>query len=71
MQPNSIPEPVRVEHERTPAEFPAAGNNFVTIMKLEDVPDSLALLEAFAFVQDCEIALEVFRQQRKAEQAAE
>lgn len=70
MQPNSIPEPVRVEHERTPAEFPTAGNNFVTIMKLEDVPDSLALLEAVAFVQDCEIALEAFKQELEAKQAA-
>ena len=60
MQLNSIPEPVRVENERTPTPFPASGNNFVTVFALDDSTDTLALLEAVAFLHDCEIALAEF-----------
>ena len=60
MQPNSIPEPVRVEHERTPTLFPTAGDNFETVACLDDVPDPLALLEAVAFLHDYKIALAEF-----------
>ena len=60
MQLNSIPEPVRVENERTLATFPASGNNFVTVTCLDDIQAPLALLEALAFVQDCQVALATF-----------
>ncbi len=60
MQLNSIPEPVRVENERTLATFPASGNNFVTVTCLDGIQDPLALLEALAFVQDCQVALAAF-----------
>ncbi|OQW99168.1 MAG: hypothetical protein BWK73_50945 [Thiothrix lacustris] len=66
MQPKSIPEPVRVEHERTLTAFPESGNNFVTVTALNGVQDPLALLEALAFVQDCAVALAAFERLQAA-----
>lgn len=61
MQPKSISETVRVENEHaTPTPFPTSGNNFTTVACLDGVQDQLALLEAAAFVRDCEIALAAF-----------
>ena len=60
MQLNSIPEPVRVENERILAPFPTSGNNFVTVACLDGIQDPLALLEALAFAQDCQVALAAF-----------
>lgn len=66
MQPKSIPEPVRAEHERTPAPFPTSGNNFVTVAYLDDDQAPLALLEAIAFVNDCAVALTEFERLKQA-----
>lgn len=61
MQLNSIHEPVRVENERTPAPFPTSGNNFVTLLSLDDTQDdALALLEALGFVSDMQLMLDEF-----------
>ena len=69
MQLDSIPEPVRVENERTPAAFPESGNNFVTVTCLEGCQDPLALLEALAFVQDCQAALAAFEHLQVGQQS--
>lgn len=60
MQPNSIPEPTRSEHERNSTPFPASGDNFVTVLALDNISDTLALLEAVAFLHDYKIALAEF-----------
>jgi len=52
MQPKSIPEPARVENERTPTPFPQSGNNFVTVARLDDLNDPFAFMDALAFVHD-------------------
>lgn len=62
MQPKSIPEPVCVENERTPAPFPKSGDNFVTVTQLDNLNDPFAFLEALAFVHDCTVALDAFKQ---------
>lgn len=64
MQPKSIHEPVRVENERTPATFPESGNNFTTLACLDRVQDPLALLEAFALLQDFKAALAEFEREQ-------
>ena len=46
MQLNSIHEPVLVENEHTPTPFPRSGNNFTTILCLDDIKDTDALLDA-------------------------
>ena len=58
MQPKSIPEPARSEHEHLP--FPTAGDNFQTVACLDGISDPLALLEALAFLEDVRIAWEAF-----------
>lgn len=67
MQPKSIPEAVRAEHERTPAPFPSAGNNFVTVTRLDEAQDPLALLEAITFLHDVAAAYAEFDRQQGGE----
>lgn len=62
MQPNSIPEPLRPANERTQPTFPASGDNFTTMACLDDVPDTLALLEAIGWLEDYRIALADFEE---------
>ena len=64
MQLNSIHEPVRVENERTPTPFPSSGNNFTTVLSLDDTQDNaLVLLEALGFVHDMKLMLDEFHRQ--------
>jgi hypothetical protein len=58
MQPNSIPEPARSEHERLP--FPTAGDNFQTVACIHEAGDLLALLEAIALLDDVKVAWQAF-----------
>lgn len=67
MQLNSIPEPVRLENERTPAPFPQSGDNFVTVTSVHDKQDALALLEALEFVNDMQLMLAEFHRINKPE----
>lgn len=63
MQLNSIPEPTRSEHEHA-STFPAAGDNFQTMACINDVGDSLALLEAIAFLEDIKVAWQAFEAEK-------
>jgi len=69
MQLDSIPEPVRVENERTPTVFPESGNNFVTVTCLGGCQDPLALLETLAFAQDSQVALAAFERLQAGQQS--
>lgn len=59
MQPNSIPEPTRSEHEHA-STFPTAGDNFQTIACIHEAGDLLALLEAIALLEDVKVAWQAF-----------
>lgn len=67
MQPNSIHNPSDIESETTPHTFPRSGDNFVTLAFLPDGVDFTAWVEAHAFVEDCQIALQAFEEENTAE----
>jgi len=65
MQPKSIHNPAQIENaqtENTP--FPASGDNFTTVIKLDDETDLTALLEAIDFLDDCTAAFAAFEQEK-------
>jgi hypothetical protein len=59
MQPKSIPEPARSEHERL-STFPTAGDNFQTMACIEGASDLLALLEAISLLEDVKVVWQAF-----------
>ena len=63
MQPKSIPEPARSEHEHL-STFPTHGDNFQTIACVEGASDLLALLEAIALLEDVKVAWQAFEAEK-------
>lgn len=63
MQPKSIPEPARSEHEHL-STFPTYGDNFQTIACIEGAGDLLALLEAIALLDDVKVAWQAFEAEK-------
>ena len=63
MQPNSIPEPARSEHERL-STFPTHGDNFQTVACVNGASDLLALLEAIALLEDVKVAWQAFEAEK-------
>lgn len=61
MQPKSIHKPACIENTRTPSTFPASGDNFKTVLKLDSHADMLALLEAMEFLDDYKVAMAAFK----------
>lgn len=61
MQPKSIHKPARAEHLPTPSPFPISGDNFTTVIKLDNEADTLALLEAMKFLDDYKVAMAAFK----------
>ena len=66
MQSKSIHKPACIENTRTSSTFPASGDNFVTVLKLDNQADTLALLEAMEFLDDYLIAMAAFEADRYA-----
>lgn len=65
MQPNSIPEPQRSANERNETPFPTSGDNFATVLCLDQGADTFALLEAIDWLEDYAAALAMFEQELK------
>ena len=65
MQSKSIHKPACTENRPTRTPFPTSGDNFTTVLRLDDQPDTLALLEAMEFLDDYEIALAAFEAELK------
>lgn len=65
MQSKSIHKPACIENTRTPSTFPESGDNFTTVLKLDGLPDTLALLEALEFIEDYQIAMAAFEEHQK------
>ena len=65
MQSKSIHKPECPENHPALTSFPASGDNFTTVLKLDHRPDTLALLEAMEFLDDYTIALAAFEAELK------
>ena len=65
MQSKSIHKPACTENHPAHTPFPASGDNFTTVLRLDDQPDTLALLEAMEILGDYVIALATFEAERK------
>ncbi len=63
MQPKSIPEPARSEHEHL-STFPTSGDNFQTIACIDGASDLLTLLEAIALLEDVKVAWQAFEAEK-------
>ena len=64
MQPKSIPEPARLEHEHL-STFPTTGDNFQTMACIDGAGDLLALLEAIALLEDVKVAWQAFEAEQQ------
>lgn len=64
MQPKSIPEPARSEHEHL-STFPTTGDNFQTMACIDGAGDLLALLEAIALLEDVKVAWQAFEAEQQ------
>ena len=60
MQQNSIHNTAPTENAQTQNPFPTSGDNFTTVVCLDDVIDPMALLEAIDFLDDYAAALAAF-----------
>ena len=65
MQSKSIHKPACPENHPARTPFPTTGDNFTTVLRLDDQPDILALLEAMEFLDDYAAALAVFEAELK------
>ncbi|CAA6823596.1 MAG: Unknown protein [uncultured Thiotrichaceae bacterium] len=65
MQSKSIHKPACIENTRTLSTFPASGDNFTTVLSLDDQADTLAILEAMEFLDDYVMALAAFETELK------
>lgn len=65
MQPKSIHNPAHIENAQTKTPFPTFGDNFTTVACLDGVTDSMALLTAIDFLNDCAVAMAAFEQEEK------
>ena len=65
MQSKSIHNPAHPENAQTQNPFPASGDNFTTVAKLDDVIDPMALMEAMDFLDDYAVALAAFEQEKQ------
>ena len=65
MQSKSIHKPACTENHSAHTPFPTSGDNFTTVLRLDDQPDTLALLEAMEILDDYGIALATFEAEHK------
>ena len=65
MQPKSIHNPACPGNHPARTPFPISGDNFTTVLRLDDQPDTLALLEAIEILDDYVVALTVFETELK------
>ena len=65
MQSKSIHKPACTENHPARTPFTASGDNFTAVLRLDDQPDTLAILEAMEFLDDYAAALAVFETELK------
>ena len=65
MQSKSIHKPACPENHPARLSFPISGDNFTTVLRLDDQADTLAMLEAMEFLDDYVVALAAFETQLK------
>ena len=65
MQSKSIHKPACTENHSAHTPFPTSGDNFTTVLSLDDQADTLAILEAMEFLDDYAAALAVFETESK------
>ena len=65
MPSKSIHKPACTENHPAHTPFPTSGDNFTTVLRLDDQADTLAMLEAMEFLDDYAAALATFETELK------